>query len=206
MPYLSRFSEISAERSDANARCRACSALAFAYDSLGLADKALDELSLVQTISEQAGDLLLQSQACKAMGTLYSKVGNLSEAVEALQRHFDLLKILDARSANGIGDIGVKDLDLARVYVGISKGNASMGAYVLAIKFDFYKLLDWKLNRTDLSPPVGDDTSQTAASIEKEPIVPEIDNDVNDNNDNVNKDKQIDTNPASVNAEDGKDQ
>ena len=211
LPYLSRFSEISAELSDANARCRACSALALAYDTLGLADKALDELSLVQTISEQAGDLLLQSQACKAMGTLYSKVGNLSEAVQALQRHFDLLKILDARSVNGAGDIGVKDLDLARVYVGISKGNASMGAYILAIKFDFYALLDWKLNRTDLNPSMNDVQTITSASVEEGPAVPEIDN---DNNKNVNtsgsnnsnsddKNKESDTNPATVKANDG---
>merc|ERR1711916_326520 len=130
--------------------------MGLAYDSLGMADKALTELNLVQTISEQAGDLLLQSQACKAMGTLYSKVGNLSEAVQALQRHFDLLKILDARSANGIGDIGVKDLDIARVYLGISKGNAAIGAYVVAIKSNIYALLDWKLSRTELAP-TGDD-------------------------------------------------
>lgn len=166
LPYLSRFSELAAELSDANARCRACSSLALVYDTLGLADKALDELSLVQTISEQAGDLLLQSQACKAMGTLYSKVGNLSEAVHALQRHFDLLKILDARSVSegAAGDIGVKDLDLARVYVGISKGNASMGAYVLAIKFDFSSLLDWKLNRTNFTEPLVDESASVTST------------------------------------------
>ena len=148
--YLQKFSEISAELGDANARCRACSSLALAYDSLGMADKALTELNLVQTISEQAGDLLLQANACKAMGTLYSKVGNLSEAVNALQRHFDLLKILDARSSSeGNRSVWLKELDLARVYVGISKGNAQLGKYVIAIKFDFSALLDWKLTRSD---------------------------------------------------------
>ena len=69
LSYLKRHSEIAAELGDADSRCRACSGLALALDSLGMADKALDELSLVQAISEQAGDLLLQSQACRAMVT-----------------------------------------------------------------------------------------------------------------------------------------
>merc|ERR1711916_163106 len=124
--------------------------MGLAYNDVGMADKALTELNLVQTISEQAGDLLLQANACKAMGTLYSKVGNLSEAVNALQRHFDLLKILDARSSSeGNRSVRLKELDLARVYVGISKGNAQLGKYVIAIKFDFSALLDWKLTRSD---------------------------------------------------------
>lgn len=76
----------------------------------------------------------------------------MTEAVAALQRHFDLLKILDARSSGvdkAVDAISIKDLDLARAYVGISKGNAHMGSYVVAIKFDFLSLLDWKLSRSE---------------------------------------------------------
>jgi hypothetical protein len=67
VPYLRRYSEVAAELGDAESRCRACSRLAFALESLGITDKALEELSLVQAISEQAGDLLLQAQSYKAM-------------------------------------------------------------------------------------------------------------------------------------------
>ena len=67
LAYLRRYSEMAAELGDAESRCRACSRLAFALESLGIADKALEELSLVQAISEQAGDLFLQSQSYKAM-------------------------------------------------------------------------------------------------------------------------------------------
>ena len=86
-------------------------------------------------------------------GTLYSKVGKLDEAVEALQRHFDLLKIIDARSSSQESKteiVPVQELELARVYVGISKGNAQIGYYIINLKFDFSVLLDWKLSRENI--------------------------------------------------------
>ena len=117
---------------------------------------------------------MLQSKACKALGTLYSKVGKLQEAVNALQKHFDLLKALyvkfslvttaaaqahDKKSSGGEANdasasipeaVSIKELDLARVYVGISKGNLQLGKYMIAINFDLASLLEWKLNRTQI--------------------------------------------------------
>jgi hypothetical protein len=71
--------------------------------------------------------------------------------VVALQRHFDLLKILDVRSTSTERKseiVSVQDLDLARTYVGISKGNATLGSYIISLQFDFQSLLDWKLTRS----------------------------------------------------------
>lgn len=168
LPYLRQHSQISADLADAESRCRACSALALALDTLGLADKALVELKLVHSISEQAGDAVLQSQACRALGTLYSKVGKMDEAVQVLQRHFDLLKSLAAKDKTNAGAaagksalsegakvhkgpvVAAKDLDLARAYVGISKGNQLMGNYYYAIEHDLSYLLEWKLARAEL--------------------------------------------------------
>lgn len=183
VPYLRMHSQISADMGSAEGRCRACSALAIALDSLGQAEKALGELKMVQTISEQAGDVILQAQASRALGTLFSKVGNFEAAVDSFSRHFSLLKsILLARNsvaankanggAGGVGgaaDYGAAtaaavvtstDLDMARVYVGISKGNLLMGEYVTAIQCNLTALLDWKLNRTYLSPPQESGDSQ----------------------------------------------
>ncbi len=146
---------------------QACSALSLALDSLGLADKALSELTLVHSISEQAGDMMLQAQACRALGTLYSKVGRLDAAVDILQKHFTLVKTILYRNnsasntqqvantaSKGKEDsknaITAKDLDLARVYIGISKGNLLLGAYTVALQDDLTSLLDWKLNRSEL--------------------------------------------------------
>ena len=45
----------------------------------------------------------------------------------------------------------VKELDLARSYVGIAKGNLIMGAYIVAIHSNLTSLLDWKLTRSDVT-------------------------------------------------------
>ena len=79
--------------------------------------------------SEQAGDVLLQSTANRALGTLYSKVGELDKSVDALTRHFSLLSdILGRRGELGeaAAHITARDLDLARVYLGVSRGNAQV--------------------------------------------------------------------------------
>ena len=170
LPYLQQHSQISTDIGDTEARCRASSALAWALDSLGEDKQALAELSLVHSISEQAGDAYLQAQACRALGTLYSKVGQLREAVNVLQRHFELVKaITSSQSATDKGDapvVTVEDLELARVFVGISRGNMLMDNYLHTIAFDMSSLLDWKLNRTELlklQHPVDTQTSDTAA-------------------------------------------
>lgn len=167
LPYLRNHSLIAADLGDAEGRCRACSALAWALDSLGDDDSALKELTLVHSISEKAGDAYLQAQACRSLGTLYSKVGKLDEAVAALQKHFDLYKLLAHRAEVGVSNASLRakkthekstpdpivkaeDLDIARVYVGISRGNLLMGQYVLAIDSNLSALLDWKLNRTEM--------------------------------------------------------
>ena len=59
IPYLRQYSQVSSELDDAESRCRASSALAAALDSLGMSEKALVELKLVSSISEQAGDALV---------------------------------------------------------------------------------------------------------------------------------------------------
>jgi tetratricopeptide (TPR) repeat protein len=164
IPYLKNQSQLAADLGHAESRCRACSALALAWDKLNQPEKALNELTLVHAISEQAGDAFLQAQACRALGTLYSKIGRLDSAVDILQRHFSLLKSILFRSQNQHNKndpkaakedpskkITTSDLDLARAYIGISKGNQLIGTYAIAIQYDFTALLDWKLNRTDLS-------------------------------------------------------
>lgn len=166
IPHLKIQSQLAADLGNPEARCRACSALALAYELLGQPDKALTELQLVHTVSEQSGDQFLQAQACRALGTLYSKVGRLESAVDILQRHFTLLKGIMTKAApggaggnnkpaslsssNATKKLTSTDLDLARAYIGISKGNLMMGIYVVALDYDFTALLDWKLNRSDL--------------------------------------------------------
>ena len=161
VPYLRQQSQIAADNGNPESRCRACSALALAFDTLGNADKALAELMLVSTISEQAGDIMLQSQANRALGTLYSKVGQKAKSVEALSKHFDLLKTIISKRGEieAAKNVTLRDLDLARLYVGVAKGNLFLGDLFAAIQYDFQAVLSWKLTRSLLphkepSPPL----------------------------------------------------
>lgn len=176
--YLQEQSEIAQEMGNAEGKCNACSGLALAYDLLGQADKALQQLSTVQIISEQTADVTLQSKACRALGTLYSKVGKLELALESLKKHYNLVniaflkdstnhqnttnttsgvasKIYNEISASRAGatvvdKVTVQDLDLARGYVGIAKGNLLMGNYMISLQSDLSAILDWKLTRSEL--------------------------------------------------------
>lgn len=165
--FLRQQSQLSADLGNAEGRCRACSALALALDSMGQSEKALHELQMVVSVSDQVGDAYLQAQACRGLGILLSKLGRLEEAVEVLQRHFNLLKKILSKPKSTIsgeaGDssaaaavlpivhiVSTQDLDMARAYIGISKGNLLMGKYVATLQSNLSMLLDWKLNRTDI--------------------------------------------------------
>lgn len=190
VPYLRQYSQLAADLGHAESRCRASTALALAYDQLGQQEKALAELTLVHSISEQAGDMFLQAQACRALGTLYSKVNRLDAAVTILLRHFSLLKTLvqnamneaaknkkvglaaanntnAVKKADSAQTITAVDMDLARAYIGISKGNQMMGSYIHAIEFDLTSLLDWKLNRTEIVIAKSDEAPKAVATSEE---------------------------------------
>lgn len=183
--YLQQYSQISSDIGDTISRCKALSLLSLAYDQLGESTKALAELSLVHTIAEQTGDIFLQSKACYSLGTLYSKLRYDEQSKSILQRYFDLLKAItssttgNATTGPARGDdktnstenssghqtnegirVGIRDLELARVYVGISRGNVMIDEYMRHIgragnEGDGHdamtKLLDWKLNRAEIA-------------------------------------------------------
>ena len=185
LPFLRQQSQISADLGNAEGRCRACSALALALDSMGQSEKALGELMMVVSISDEVGDSYLQAKACRALGTLYSKLGRLKEAVETLQRHFQLTKKLllkppaaePVRAPGSPGGKGPKsaaadihhtvtsqDLDVARAFIGISKGNMLLGTYAIALQSNLSTLLDWKLNRTEVARPAKPLTTNTSTA------------------------------------------
>lgn len=194
LPYLRQQSQISADLGNAEGRCRACSSLALALDSMNQSEKALHELNTVMAISEEVGDHYLQAQACRALGTLYSKLGRLQEAVETLQKHFQLTKKLllkpppqleapnsppkngqqqgqsqKAGSSSSVADkqhtVTSQDLDVARAFIGISRGNLLLGAYCVAMQSNLPALLDWKLNRSDVSGGGATATTATETSV-----------------------------------------
>lgn len=145
IPYLTQQATISADMGSAEGRCRASSALAYAYDLLNQSDKAITELTLVHAISSQDGDIILQSKASRELGILYSKLGRLQDAVDSVQRHFQLLLSISEGELDN--NSRISNLETARCLVGISQGNLLMGRYILKIQNDFLDLIDWKIRR-----------------------------------------------------------
>lgn len=177
--YHKEQSRIARETGNAEGECNSCLGLALSYNLLGQAEDALKQLSAVEHISQHTGDSFLQLKAYKALGTFYSKVGRLEDAVDAMKKHYQLVNIECLKnntapyynnstshspgrpiSMNGescpkknnqsLNAITVHDLDLARGYVGIAKGNLLMGRYMVSIQSDLAEILDWKLTRSEL--------------------------------------------------------
>ena len=168
----------------------ASSALALAYETVGRAEHALEQLSLVHSISTQTGDIRLKSQASKKLGQLYAKVGDMPQSVKSLSQHFELLKVISAKrneaseEASASEGVSVAQTDLARAFVGISKGNLMFNSYTAALKADAARLIDWKLNRTALGDeqqliqptetPAGSNSYEEAEEAQPEIVVDSV--------------------------------
>ena len=179
VPYHKEQSRIANEMGNAEGKCSSCLGLALSYNLLGQAEEALKQLSAVQQISEHAGDSFLQLNAYRALGTFYSKVGRLQEALDSMKKHYQLVNIeflknnttayYHSSSTHSPGKVNIltsgtatyrndqysntvtiDDLDRARGYVGIAKGNLLMGSYMISIQSDLSAILDWKLTRSQL--------------------------------------------------------
>ena len=177
--YHKEQSRIANETGNAEGECNSCLGLALSYNLLGQTEDALKQLSAVQRISEHTGDSFLQLNAYKALGTFYSKVGRLEDALDAMKKHYQLVNIEYLKnstapyynnstshspgrpiSMNGestqkknnrfLNSVTVHDLDLARGYMGIAKGDLLMGRYMVSIQSDLAAILDWKLTRSEL--------------------------------------------------------
>ena len=71
-------------------------------------------------MSSRCGALARQAEACCSLGVLYNQQGDFANAVQYLERFFEL--------ARSIGDKAL--LDKARTYLGIARGNAVLPAYM----------------------------------------------------------------------------
>ena len=91
----------------------------------------------LSTSSSSRRPLRWQAEACCSLGVLYNQQGDFANAVQYLERFFEL--------ARSIGDKAL--LDKARTYLGIARGNAVLPAYMRVVTNDLDALLRWKNRR-----------------------------------------------------------
>ena len=171
---LLRFLDLSADPAVALAaealgatRAAGYAGLAAAYHALGSTDKATSCLYDFLSVSEEAGDVAAQAHACSSLGDIHNRHGDFSRAVKSFEKSYKLYRslVLAKGAAHpddappiavvGGGAGGVKrslhrDVDAAKVHLGMARGNATMGTYVNVIVTDVGALLKWKNKRAYL--------------------------------------------------------
>lgn len=140
--FLEDFEAISKDLSDREGRGQACAALAAAYQALQNDDKALTYLKTCLALATDTGNLLAQGEACCALGVIFNKRREYDTAVEYFERNFEF-----ARTTSNAGSGATATVDIARVYLGMAKGNQMLKRYVNVINHDPKALLSWKTRR-----------------------------------------------------------
>jgi tetratricopeptide (TPR) repeat protein len=134
---------ISEQAGDAALQSKACRALGTLYSKIGRLEDAYEALKthyhLVNVAVPKDQDKTSSSAVSKLHSTVAASRGD-GKGPEGMTE-----VLVTVHSAT------IKELDLARSFVGIAKGNLIMKAYIVAIQSDLASLLDWKLTRSDLS-------------------------------------------------------
>ncbi|CAE7524196.1 TTC29 [Symbiodinium sp. KB8] len=145
-------------------RAAAFAGLAAAFHAMGVTEKATACLQDFLAVSEEGGDLASQAHACASLGDIHNRRGQFKEAVKCFEKSYKLYRSLvlagtSTRHASGEqADAGApvsvhREVEHAKVHLGMARGNAAMGSYVNTIITDVSALLKWKNRRTVLKAP-----------------------------------------------------
>jgi tetratricopeptide (TPR) repeat protein len=143
--FLDESEAICRELGDREGEGQASAALASAYQVLQNHDKALACLKSCLETAVETGNFVAQGEACCALGVIYNERGDFDVGVGYFERNFEI-----ARSTAAGGSA-----DMARVYLGMARGNQMLKRYMHAIHHDPKGLLNWKAKRELGEPPKG---------------------------------------------------
>ena len=153
--FLDDYETICRDLADVEGEGQACAALAAAYQTLRNDERALEYLERCLQIATETENLVAQGDACCTLGMIHNKRGEFDSAVAHFERNFEIARQI---IASGQGETAL--VDMARVYLGMSRGNAMLRTYVYAIEHDFRALLNWKNRRVK---PVPEDAAEAGA-------------------------------------------
>ena len=153
--FLDDYETICRDLADVEGEGQACAALAAAYQTLRNDERALEYLERCLQIATETENLVAQGDACCTLGMIHNKRGEFESAVAHFERNFEIARQI---IASGQGETAL--VDMARVYLGMSRGNAMLRTYVYAIEHDFRALLNWKNRRVK---PVPEDAAEAGA-------------------------------------------
>lgn len=146
--FLDDYETICKDLADVEGEGQACAALAAAYQTLRNDERALEFLERCLQIATETENLVAQGEACCTLGVIHNKRADFESAVAHFERNFEIARQI---VASGQGETAL--VDMARVYLGMARGNAMLRVYVYVIEHDFRALLNWKNRRVQ---PVAD--------------------------------------------------
>ncbi len=93
-------------------------------------------------MASETENLVAQGESCCALGVIYNKRGDFERSVHYFERNFEISRSIskDASSSASL-------VDIARVYLGMARGNQMLKRYVHTINHDMKGLLAWKTRR-----------------------------------------------------------
>jgi len=142
--FLEDYEGISKELGDRVSEGQACAALASSYQQLHNDDKALEYLKTCLEVATETEDLVAQAEAAAALGVIYNKRKDFDQAVDFFERNFKLCRTTVANGTAPTNEV----LEIARVYLGMARGNQMLKRYVHIINTDATALLGWKVKRS----------------------------------------------------------
>ena len=107
----------------------------------GNVKSAIDHLEDLLNIANEKGNKQAQADAFLKLGLLYYQEGVVRKSVDCLQKHFDLSRADSDETKNQ------RQIDRARVNLGIALANTMIDNYKLLVLNDLNGLLDWKIRR-----------------------------------------------------------
>jgi len=140
--FLDDYETICKDLADVEGEGQACAALAAAYQTLHNDERALEYLERCLQIATETENLVAQGDACCTLGVIHNKRTDFESAVAHFERNFEIARQI---IASGQGETAL--VDMARVYLGMARGNAMLKTHVHVIENDFRALLNWKIRR-----------------------------------------------------------
>jgi len=138
---LNKFLELCVEVNDKVKAGEAHKQLAETHSKNGNVQAAIKHLEDLLNIANEKGNKQAQADAFLKLGLLYYQEGIVRKSVDCLQKHFELARADSDETKNQ------RQIDRARVNLGIAQANTMIENYKHLVLNDLNGLLDWKIRR-----------------------------------------------------------
>lgn len=142
LSFLQNYLKSCEEQKDMEGQVRALSSLAAAFQQKEDTSSAVTIFQQLLDIATKTENMSAQSEACCGLGIIYNDRRDFQKAVSMFEKNYAITR-------NMVNTFVCKrsKLDLARIYLGMSRGNQNMPKFMETVNHDTTALLAWKVSR-----------------------------------------------------------